>query len=147
MVDSKKVAELWGNLEKADAEPSDFFSWGQNTEVMLRLEKSITQYDSIEFPSTFLDKHGNQVIDKFLEILIYDESESEFVVMKLKVNSKRLRKALLDFAKTKPIYPINVKLLKIGSGYSTTYRVEEIKDNSEVISKKSTKKVESKKTE
>lgn len=109
--------EFWNVEEEEISTLSPFYAWGKKP-CRILLEKAINEYEIVEIES----QYG---ISCYIELKIWSIVEAEFEIMKLKVDSKRLRKVLLDASKLK--FPAVIDITRDGSGFNTTYKFEEVK--------------------
>ena len=86
-----------------------FFKWTAFN-MELELEKPIMDYEPIE-------KEGQYGISCYIPVKCNNE------ISFFKVDSKRLRKALVDFCATVKKYPVKMIIQRIGTGFNTDYRI------------------------
>lgn len=108
--------DFWSDL---DVEMTPFFKWGSVNQMLLELTTPIQQYKVEEISgqfgmSKYIAAHCNGELCMF------------------KVDSVRLRKALVEVCDSADVYPIAIKVSRTGSGFQTEYTAELVKQTKQL---------------
>ncbi|MFW9949623.1 MAG: hypothetical protein ACFFKA_05805 [Candidatus Thorarchaeota archaeon] len=109
--------DFWLDIDEGESTLSPFYVWGEKP-CRIFLDKAINEYKTIEIESTY----GSST---FVELKIWSHIDTEFLPMKIKVDSKRLRAQLVAASKLK--LPVVIDLKREGTGYATQYSFVEVK--------------------
>lgn len=127
---------------KDESEYYPFFAFTNDAVAVFRLNKPIQQYKVEKINSRYGECSAIAIEN---EILI-ENDEKAFTNVMLNVNSKRLRKILLEATTlAKKQFPIIIGIKRSGTSLSTQFElVQQLSENDKKVVKKSSKKSEPK---
>lgn len=109
---------LWDDLEEIKTNFVNF----KSGKIGIMIEKHISKYNIREMKGKF----GNtSYIEIDVKICEKDE-ESIYEKGLLKIDSKRLRKALVEECDKVKKYPVELEITRDGNGYNTYYHVKKV---------------------
>jgi hypothetical protein len=113
----KEVNESFWNVEPEQS-ITDFFKWGVIDTIYVQLEDKIQNYEIYEFEG------GEYGLASYIRVKMSYSTDKEAKYLLLKIQSKRLKKALVEVSNSVKKFPVHVKIQREGEGYNTTYKAE-----------------------